>query len=489
MSMNQLPAGARRTGCDGRNGGRISVRRIEIVTADPYLVPVEEPQYIAFTASDYQRRMNQLLQRMAADGYSHLLVYADREHFANLEFLTGFDPRFEEALLVVEASGQLTLVVGNEGWGHSLVSPLPLRRVLYQNFSLQGQPRERLRSLAEILAECRISRQSRLGLVGFKYFEASHLLEAELRHDLPAYVVEEIGQLVPRGQMQNATALLTHATSGLRNRLQTAREVAYFEYIAAKTSNIVLNMLRALQPGRSELQVSRQGGFDGSPQAVFPMINFGVRHVQTGLRSPDDRPLQLGDVFAVACGLRGSLVSRSGIAAAGPAGLTPQLQESISDFYQPYFAALVAWYETLQIGAVCGQLYDAVMAKIGDPRFGVYLNPGHNISTDEWSNSPVFPGSPLRLASGHYLQADVIASASDPFRQAIMEDGVILADSELQQAVATLYPVTWQRIQLRRQMLRDVIGINLHDDVLPMSNCQAVFHPYWLDMSRIFAVR
>ena len=33
-------------------------------------------------------------------GYDALVVYADREHFANLSHLTGFDPRFEEAILL-----------------------------------------------------------------------------------------------------------------------------------------------------------------------------------------------------------------------------------------------------------------------------------------------------------------------------------------------------------------------------------------------------
>ncbi len=32
---------------------------------------------------------------------THTMVYADREHFANLAYLTGFDPRFEESLLIV----------------------------------------------------------------------------------------------------------------------------------------------------------------------------------------------------------------------------------------------------------------------------------------------------------------------------------------------------------------------------------------------------
>ena len=34
-------------------------------------------------------------------GLTYALIYADREHFANLAYLTNFDPRFEEALLIV----------------------------------------------------------------------------------------------------------------------------------------------------------------------------------------------------------------------------------------------------------------------------------------------------------------------------------------------------------------------------------------------------
>ena len=37
---------------------------------------------------------------------THLVVYGDREHFANLAYLTGFDPRFEEAVLIVGANRQ-----------------------------------------------------------------------------------------------------------------------------------------------------------------------------------------------------------------------------------------------------------------------------------------------------------------------------------------------------------------------------------------------
>ena len=54
---------------------------------------------------------------MAARRYDHLVVWGDREHSANLAYLTGFDPRFEEALLIVGTSGDPALLVGNECYG------------------------------------------------------------------------------------------------------------------------------------------------------------------------------------------------------------------------------------------------------------------------------------------------------------------------------------------------------------------------------------
>ena len=53
-----------------------------------------------------------------ARGYDRLVVYADREHSANLSCLTGFDPRFEEAILVVGARRRCRRSSsGNECWG------------------------------------------------------------------------------------------------------------------------------------------------------------------------------------------------------------------------------------------------------------------------------------------------------------------------------------------------------------------------------------
>ena len=45
--------------------------------------------------------------RAAGAGYEVLVVYGDREHAANIQWLTGFDPRFEETLPIVTATDAL----------------------------------------------------------------------------------------------------------------------------------------------------------------------------------------------------------------------------------------------------------------------------------------------------------------------------------------------------------------------------------------------
>ena len=67
------------------------------------LAPIELPDFGMPDASPvlasalYSTRIATLRDRVAERGYDRLVVYADREHSANLAYLTGFDPRFEEA--------------------------------------------------------------------------------------------------------------------------------------------------------------------------------------------------------------------------------------------------------------------------------------------------------------------------------------------------------------------------------------------------------
>ena len=76
--------------------------------------PEELPELPVAT---YRARLDAAVARMRQAGLDALVVYADREHTANLAHLTGFDPRFEEAVLLLDAGGKGRLLVGNECLG------------------------------------------------------------------------------------------------------------------------------------------------------------------------------------------------------------------------------------------------------------------------------------------------------------------------------------------------------------------------------------
>ena len=83
----------------------------------------------------YAARLARLRARAADRGYDHLVVYADREHSANLAWLSGFDPRFEEAILVVGPDSDPAILLGNESWGTGGAAPLAMRRERFQAVS------------------------------------------------------------------------------------------------------------------------------------------------------------------------------------------------------------------------------------------------------------------------------------------------------------------------------------------------------------------
>ena len=74
----------------------ISLRTVRI---PDFGVPLDRP---AIPSATYDARARALAERAGTDW---VVVYADREHNANIAFLTGFEPRFEEALLLLGPSG------------------------------------------------------------------------------------------------------------------------------------------------------------------------------------------------------------------------------------------------------------------------------------------------------------------------------------------------------------------------------------------------
>ena len=116
-----------------------AVRLIEARLPD-FGVPDEQPQ---LARDIYARRFDAFARALINAGLDAALVYADREHCANLAYLTGFDPRFEEALLIVVPGTTPTLLAGPENLGRAAASALEVEAVLYPPFGLMGARRRR----------------------------------------------------------------------------------------------------------------------------------------------------------------------------------------------------------------------------------------------------------------------------------------------------------------------------------------------------------
>jgi Xaa-Pro aminopeptidase len=421
----------------------------------------------------YPTRLARLRERASARGYDRLVVYADREHSANLAYLTGFDPRFEEALLVLGPSGEPAILVGNECFGMAGSAPLAMRRHRFQDFSLPGQPRDRSRSLGAILGDEGIGRASRVGVVGWKTYASPDAI------DLPAYIVDELRLIVgPGGSVENATGLLMASADGLRV-VNEVEQLAAFEYAACQTSQGVRRLLSGLRPGMTEREAVRLLDWNGMPLSCHLMLTAGPR-ASLGLLSPGDRRIQRGDRFTVAFGIWGALNCRAGFVVEDAAELPMPIRDYVERLVGPYFEAVAEWYGALRVGQTGGTLQEIVDRRLADPFFGISLNPGHQLHLDEWVNSPISRGSTIELRSGMVFQVDIIPATGTDYFTTNIEDGVAIADQSLRDAFAVAQPSAWERIQARRRFMRDALGIDLHPDVLPFSNLPAFLSPFLL---------
>ena len=170
-----------------------------------------------------------------------------------------------------------------------------------------------------------------------------------------------------------------------------------------------------------------------------------------------------------------------------------ELPSSIQDYLDklviPYFRAIAKWYEHIGIGVKGSELYDIIHTEIGDPFYGVSLNPGHLIHIDEWMHSPIFKNSKIALKSGMAFQVDVIPATGSDYHTSNIEDGIAIADKALRDEIATKYPETWQRIQARRKFMKDIIGIKLKPEILPFSNISAYLPPYMLSPDKVLTLK
>ena len=151
-------------------------------------------------AAAYPARLRRAAEAGAPTrGYDAVVVYADREHSASMSCLTGFDPRFEEARAgrADRRRREPAILVGNECWGTAGAAPLPMRRHLFQDLSLQDQPRDRSAPAGRRSSATRGSRAgARVGVVGLEAVPGP-LAGCEV----PSYLADELRRLAgPTGR-------------------------------------------------------------------------------------------------------------------------------------------------------------------------------------------------------------------------------------------------------------------------------------------------
>lgn len=468
-------------------------------------LPTVDPQ---IPKEEYDARISAARAAMKRAHLDVLVVYGDREHFANLAWLTGYDPRFEESLAVLTRDdGQLTLFVGNEGIGYAGLSPVAApftgasadagakpaiavesagvkpatttaRIELFQTFSLLSQPRDKVVPLRKLLRKAGVKRTARVGVVGWKYFERGEVKNPKVASELPAFLMTEIIAAAPVWTHTNATALFMHPTDGLRAR-NSVHQLAQFEFAATLASQMVRDAIFGLRVGMTEQDAVRAMRYCGVPLSCHLMLTAGER-ARVGLASPSLRKMQLGDPITMAVGLWGGLTARAGFLARDETDLPSNIRDWLDKLVKPYFRAAAAWYETIGIGVTGGEIHKTVHNIIGEPFFGVTLNPGHLIHLDEWVSSPVTKTSKQKFASGMAVQCDIIPATGTAYFTTNIEDGVALADEKLRAEFSQKYPEAWTRIEARRKFMREQVGIQLRPEVLPFSNLCAYLAPFFL---------
>ena len=459
-----------------------SVRLIEADLPE-FGVPETRPE---ISRELHAERLARLFDRAERAGVATLVVYADREHFANIAYLMEFEPRFEEALLILSRHRKPVVFTGPENTSRAGAAKLDADVITYPPFGLLGQDRTGTPALADLFRAEGIATRSVVGVIGWKYFGLIESPTPETWLEVPSYIVDTLRDVVGKdGRVVNATALLMDASQGLR-AINEIDQLAQFEFSACHVSEAVKRLIFGLRPGMREFEVAALLRPIGLPFSCHPMLSSGER-AAFGLESPGDKVIARGEPLTVAYGVWGALSSRAGWVVGSAAELPPAVADYVERLAAPYFACAAEWYETVGIGVAGGEIDALVRRHLGDPFFGLALNPGHLIHLDEWMNTPIYPGSAERLQSGQAIQIDIIPATGTPYFTCNIEDGIALLDEPGRAAFAERYPGAWQRIEARRAFMADVLGIGLKPEVLPFSNIQGYLPPFMLSPRRILS--
>jgi hypothetical protein len=341
-------------------------------------------------------------------------------------------------------------------------------------------------TLEQALRQIGIGAGARIGVVGWKALHSGEWNGRRPAIFAPAFFVDTLRDLAGEsGSVLDATPALTSPRSGLRT-FASADQIAIFEWGAARCSAWVHAIIGAARPGATEHDAFRAADWSGEPLSLHPVFASGP-DVAVGLRSPSSRRLQLGDAAVACIGLWGGNCARGGLVAASAGDLAAVSEGYLERLAVPYWRAIATWYETLAVGLAGGQLFDTVTELLAGEEFASSLNPGHLIHYEEWMDSPIRAGSDDPIASGMVLQSDIIPTGIRPGWTVNCEDTVAIADAALRRELEAGHPALWARIRSRQEYVRLTLGLELRDEVLPLSCTAAYYRPFWLASGQALA--
>lgn len=447
----------------------IELKKIVLPNRDECLVPIQ------LNDDTIAHRYDSLLLKMKDKGFDAVVLYADLEHGSNFEYIVGFLPRFEEALLIVHEDGNAYLVLGNENLNKASKARIKATPVHMPHFSLPNQPMETWETVEEILGKTNIQEKQKIGLAGWKHF-TSRIENNEEFTEIPHFIVQALKNICKNAVFKNATYLFI-GENGIRTT-NNANEFAHYEFGAALAGNGMLKAIEELKIGMREMDLAGCLENYGQHNNVVTIMSSGERFIKGNLY-PTQNEIKQGERISISVGYKGGLQSCAGYAVENEDQLPVSERDYLEKVAKPYFLAVKTWLEKIKIGGIGAELYQEIEQVLPREKYGWSLNPGHLCADEEWLSSPVYPGSKETIKSGMLFQIDIIVSV-DGYGGVNCESGVLLADEILREEIQTQYPELWRRVENRRRFLIETLGINISEEVLPTSNSTALCRPFLL---------
>lgn len=415
---------------------------------------------------------------MSQDGFDSIIIYADLEHGSNFEYLVGFLPRFEEALLVLHSNGKAFLALGNENLNKAEKARIKAEVIHIPHFSLPNQPMDTDKNIAELLKMTRVDKAKKIGLVGWKLF-TSKIENNQFMYDIPHYIVSALQGIVS-AKFTNATYMFI-GENGVRT-VNNANEFAHYEFGAALAGNCILNAIREIKEGVSEMEVASKLEMYGQRNSVVTIMSSGPRFVNANMY-PGSNKIEKGDPISLTVGYKGGLQSRCGFAINDERELPKGQEDYLEAVVKPYFNAVKTWLENIHVGMKGGELYDLIEKVLPKEKYGWSLCPGHLCADEEWLSSPIYANSNEVIRSGMLFQIDIIPSVKG-YNGISCESGIFIANEQLRRDIQRDYPEIWKRILKRRSYMIEELGIQISEEILPTSVAIAYCQPFLLDKNR-----